>query len=131
MIAQSIETASQSKVIETDIPDGWSGFDIGPKTVEKYKQVLAGAKTIVWNGPVGLFEFKPFDQGTYELAKFISTLQATKIIGGGDTAAAVRQFGFDKQMSHVSTGGGASLEFLEGTLLPGVTALANKTTVSK
>ncbi|MBU3758989.1 MAG: phosphoglycerate kinase [Candidatus Omnitrophica bacterium] len=131
VIAQSIETASQSKVIETDIPDGWSGFDIGPKTVEKYKQVLAGAKTIVWNGPVGLFEFKPFDQGTYELAKFISTLQATKIIGGGDTAAAVRQFGFDKQMSHVSTGGGASLEFLEGTLLPGVTALANKTTVSK
>lgn len=131
VIAQSIDTAAQSKVIDTEIPDGWSGFDIGPKTVENYKQVLASAKTIVWNGPVGLFEFKPFDKGTYELAKFISTLNATKIIGGGDTAAAVRQFGFDKQMSHVSTGGGASLEFLEGTQLPGVTALAQKSSVSK
>lgn len=131
VVATSIETAAQSKVIDTEIPDGWSGFDIGPKTVEKYKKVLAGAKTIVWNGPVGLFEIKPFDKGTYELAKFVAGLSATKIIGGGDTAAAVRQFGFDSQMSHVSTGGGASLEFLEGTQLPGVVALANKSTVSK
>ncbi len=131
VIAPSIDEASKAKVIDTEIPDGWSGFDIGPKTVERYKAILANAKTIVWNGPVGLFEVKPFDEGTKALAKFIAGLKATKIIGGGDTAAAVRAFGLDTQMSHVSTGGGASLEFLEGTQLPGVTALAEKAGAAK
>ncbi len=131
VIAPSIDEASKAKVIDTAIPDGWSGFDIGPKTVERYKAILAKAKTIVWNGPVGLFEVKPFDEGTRALAKFIAGLNATKIIGGGDTAAAVRAFGLDTQMSHVSTGGGASLEFLEGTQLPGVTALCEKAGAAK
>ncbi|HTL48458.1 MAG TPA: phosphoglycerate kinase [Verrucomicrobiae bacterium] len=131
VIAPGIDRASEAKVTESDIPDGWSGFDIGPKTVESYKQILSKAKTIVWNGPVGLFEVKPFDKGTLELAKFIAGLKATKIIGGGDTAAAVRQFGLDDKMSHVSTGGGASLEFLEGTVLPGIAVLQEKKLAGK
>lgn len=126
VIAESIEKAGESKVVETGIPDGWSGFDIGPKTVRQYQELLAKAKTIIWNGPVGLFEVSPFDKGTRDLAEFIAGLPATKIIGGGDTAAAVKIFGLEDRMTHVSTGGGASLEFLEGTLLPGIAALADK-----
>ena len=124
VIAPSIERAAEAKVIDTDIPDGWSGFDIGPKTVENFKGILAKAKTVIWNGPVGLFEVEAFSKGTRDLAAYLAGLSGmTKIIGGGDTAAAVRQFHLDDKMSHVSTGGGASLEFLEGTTLPGIAAL--------
>ena len=123
LIAPSIERAAEAKVVTGDIPDGWAGFDIGPQSVESFKKILSKAKTIVWNGPVGLFEVEQFRNGTRQLAEYIAGLDATKIIGGGDTAAAVRLFGLDKKMSHVSTGGGASLEFLEGSVLPGVAAL--------
>lgn len=126
VIAQKMEKGAPTKTITTDIPDGWSGFDIGPQTVEKFKEILKSAKTIVWNGPLGVFEIPPFEQGTLQIAKFISGLKATTIIGGGDTAAAIKIFGLEDKMSHVSTGGGASLEFLEGTTLPGVAALRDK-----
>lgn len=126
VIAQKFEKNAESKIIETDIPEGWMGLDIGPKSVDNFKQVLSTAKTIVWNGPVGVFEMPPFDRGTKALAEYVSTLKATTIIGGGDTAAAVKLFGLEDKMSHVSTGGGASLEYLEGTILPGVAALQNR-----
>lgn len=129
VIAEKMEKNVATKVVDGDIPDGWSGFDIGPKSIQNFKDILSKAKTIVWNGPLGLFEVPPFDKGTREIANFLANLQgATTIIGGGDTAAAVVQFGLETKMSHVSTGGGASLEFLEGTTLPGVAALLDKKT---
>ncbi|MCX6066540.1 MAG: phosphoglycerate kinase [Chloroflexi bacterium] len=107
-------------------PAGWRMLDVGPKTVELYKQTLSGAKLIVWNGPVGVFEMPKFAEGTFALAKLLAESGATTVIGGGDSASAVKKAGVAKQMTHVSTGGGASLEFLEGKELPGVAALNNK-----
>ena len=112
-----------------DTPDGWMGLDIGPKTIETYKQKIAGAKTIVWNGPMGVFEMPAFAKGTLAIAKAVAdatTAGATSIIGGGDSVAAVHQSGVADKISHISTGGGASLEFLGGRKLPGVEALTNK-----
>jgi len=112
-----------------DTPDGWMGLDIGPKTIETYKQKIAGAKTIVWNGPMGVFEMPAFAKGTLAIAKAVAdatTAGATSIIGGGDSVAAVHQSGAADKISHISTGGGASLEFLGGRKLPGVEALTNK-----
>jgi phosphoglycerate kinase len=110
-------------------PDGWMGLDIGPKTIETYKQKIAGAKTIVWNGPMGVFEMPAFAKGTLEIARAVAestTCGATSIVGGGDSVAAVHQSGVADKISHISTGGGASLEFLGGRKLPGVEALTNK-----
>jgi phosphoglycerate kinase len=97
-----------------EIPDGWEGLDIGPKTADRYCELLRDAKTVVWNGPMGVFELPPFDEGTKRVAKAIAESDATSIIGGGDSAAAIEQLGFADQVSHVSTGGGASLSMLEG-----------------
>jgi phosphoglycerate kinase len=109
------------------IEDGWCGVDIGPKTIAAYSKEIAGAKTIVWNGPMGIFEIPEFSKGTFEVAKAVAGNKgATSIIGGGDSAKAVKKAGVDKQVTFVSTGGGASLEFLEGRELPGVAALTNK-----
>ena len=117
----------QGRKIATDIPDGWEGVDIGPKSREKFKEILKTAKTVVWNGPMGVFEIDAFAEGTKEIAKCLSVLKgATTIIGGGDSAAAVSKFGLDDKMTHISTGGGASLEFLEGKELPGIVALTAK-----
>jgi phosphoglycerate kinase len=110
-------------------PDGWMGLDIGPKTIDTYRQKIADAKTIVWNGPMGVFEMPAFAKGTLEIAKAVAeatTGGATSIIGGGDSVAAVHQSGMAEKISHISTGGGASLEFLGGRKLPGVEALTNK-----
>ena len=110
-------------------PDGWMGLDIGPKTIETYRQKIAGAKTIVWNGPMGVFEMPAFAKGTLEVAKAVAAATssgATSIVGGGDSVAAVHQSGVADKISHISTGGGASLEFLGGRNLPGVEALTNK-----
>jgi phosphoglycerate kinase len=105
---------SKQVVSSGQIPDGWQGLDIGPATAKKYAEMLTRAKTVVWNGPMGVFEMPPFDEGTKAVAQAIADSQATSIIGGGDSAAAIEQLGFADRVSHVSTGGGASLSMLEG-----------------
>jgi phosphoglycerate kinase len=127
VIADKFEAEANSKVVDVDkIPAGWRMMDVGPKTLEAYKKALAGAKLVVWNGPVGVFEMPKFAEGTFALAKLLAESGATTVIGGGDSASAVKKAGVAKQMTHVSTGGGASLEFLEGKELPGVAALLDK-----
>jgi len=119
--------AKETRKIVDDIPDDWQALDIGPKTVDGFKEVLSTAKTIIWNGPVGVFEIDEYGEGTKVIAEYLATLSdATTIIGGGDSAAAVAKFGVAHAMSHISTGGGASLEYLEGKVLPGIAALSNK-----
>ena len=122
------DTATQTVSVSAT-PDGWMGLDIGPKTIEAYRQKIAPAKTIVWNGPMGVFEMPAFAKGTLEIAKAVAAATgagATSIVGGGDSVAAVHQSGLADKISHISTGGGASLEFLAGRKLPGVEALTNK-----
>ena len=117
---------TERKVVDV-IDAGCSGFDIGPKTIALYKAALEGAKTVVWNGPMGVFEFSNFAEGTLEVCRAVADLQdATTVIGGGDSVNAVKRLGFADKMTHISTGGGASLEFLEGKELPGVAAADNK-----
>ena len=106
-----------------EIPDGWEGLDIGPETVKLYCDAVSGAGTVIWNGPMGVFEFPAFAKGTEAMAEALSKTSAITVIGGGDSAAAVEQLGYADKMSHISTGGGASLEFLEGKELPGVACL--------
>jgi len=120
------ETAKEAD----EIPDGWEAIDIGPKTLARFKEVLSKAKTVIWNGPVGVFEIEPYANGTKEIAAYLSSLKgATTIVGGGDTAAAVAKFNCEEGISHISTGGGASLELLEGKELPGIASLNDKETV--
>ena len=126
-IGKEFKPDTESKTVAwTEIPDGWEGFDIGEKTIKMYEEELKKAKTVVWNGPVGLFEFDQFAIGTNAIAKALSQLDATTIIGGGDSAAAVKKAGLEDKMTHISTGGGASLEFLEGKKLPGIESLMDK-----
>ncbi len=127
VIADKFAEDANTQVVDVDkIPAGWRMMDVGPKTLELYKRALDGAKLIVWNGPVGVFEMPKFAEGTFALAKMLAESGATTVIGGGDSASAVKKAGVSKQMTHVSTGGGASLEFLEGKELPGVAALMDK-----
>src|SRR4026209_1853587 len=127
VIADKFEAEANTQTVDVDkIPAGWRMMDVGPKTLELYKQALKGARLIVWNGPVGVFEMPKFAEGTFALAKMLAESGATTVIGGGDSASAVKKAGLAKQMTHVSTGGGASLEFLEGKELPGVAALMDK-----
>ena len=126
-IGKEFKPDTESKTVAwTDIPDEWEGFDIGEKTIEMFSNELKTAKTVIWNGPVGLFEFDQFAIGTNSIAKVLSEIDATTIIGGGDSAAAVKKAGLQDKMTHISTGGGASLEFLEGKKLPGIECLMGK-----
>ena len=127
VVADRFDAEATSKVVDADqVPAGWRVLDIGPKTIAAFGDVIKGAKLIVWNGPMGVFEFPRFAEGTFAIARLLAESGATTVIGGGDSASAVKKAGVAKQMTHVSTGGGASLEFLEGKELPGVAALADR-----
>ncbi|OON96345.1 MAG: phosphoglycerate kinase [Epulopiscium sp. Nele67-Bin005] len=126
VIGKEFSNDTEFKTVET-IEAGWSGFDIGPKSIETFKKALEGAKTVVWNGPMGVFEFENFAKGTLDVGMSVAELEgATTIVGGGDSVNAVKRLGIADKMTHISTGGGASLEFLEGKELPGVAAADNK-----
>ena len=126
-VGKEFKPDTESKTVAwTEIPEGWEGFDIGEKTIEMFENELKTAKTVVWNGPLGLFEFDQFAIGTNAIAHALAELDATTIIGGGDSAAAVEKAGLADRMTHISTGGGASLEFLEGKKLPGIECLQDK-----
>ncbi|MCI8441541.1 MAG: phosphoglycerate kinase [Provencibacterium sp.] len=127
LVGNAFKEDCERKVVDSDeIPDGWMGMDIGPKTRELFCGAVKGAGTVIWNGPMGVFEFAPFAEGTLDVARAVADCGAISIIGGGDSVAAVTKLGFADKMSHISTGGGASLEFLEGKELPGIACLNNK-----
>jgi phosphoglycerate kinase len=127
IVADAFSAEANHKVVQADqIEPGWRMLDIGPRTVELFQSKLAGAKTVVWNGPMGVFELSPFAKGTAAIASMLADSDAVTIIGGGDSVAAIQQAGLADKMSHISTGGGASLEMLEGKVLPGLAALDDK-----
>ncbi len=127
-LGKEFSNDTESMIVKsTEIPDEWEGLDIGPETIELYKKELQNAKTVLWNGPIGVFELDKFAVGTMEIAKFLANLDdCTTIIGGGDSVAAVAKAGLSDKMTHISTGGGASLEFIEGKALPGIECIENK-----
>ena len=123
----SFSEKAKTKVLSaSEFKSPWMALDIGPKTIELYVETLKKMKTVVWNGPMGVFEMKPFAKGTFAIAEAMADLDATTVIGGGESASVVDQLGIEDKFSHVSTGGGASLEMLEGMVLPGVAVLADK-----
>ena len=124
VVAQKAEEGSTATTVSGEIPQGKTGLDIGPETVKAFSKEIAKAKTVFWNGPLGMFEIKPFDAGTMAMAKALSESSALTVVGGGDSVAAVKRSGVAEAITHISTGGGASLEFLEGKTLPGLAALA-------
>ncbi len=127
VVADRFDADADHKVVKsTDIPAGWQGMDIGPETVKLFAKTIEAAKTVIWNGPMGVFEFPAFAEGTKQVAAACAECEGTTIIGGGDSASAVKKLGFASRMTHISTGGGASLEFLEGKVLPGVAVLNDK-----
>ena len=126
LIADKVDAISNTRVVTDVVPQGWIAVDIGPKTVDEFKKELGNAKMIIWNGPLGVFEITKFSRGTEDIARFIAGLKTISIIGGGDTASAITKFGLEHAMSHISTGGGASLEYMEGKVLPGIAALNDK-----
>ncbi len=127
VIADRFDAEAESKVVPVGpVPEGWRVLDIGPQTVEAYSKVIAGAGTVVWNGPMGVFEFPRFAQGTFGIARAVAESGAVSIIGGGESVQAINQSGLADKITHISTGGGASLEMLEGLVLPGVAALLDK-----
>lgn len=127
VVADKFDNDANTKVVEGDIDDGWMALDIGPKSIKEFENVLKDAKTVVWNGPMGVFEKPNFAKGTLEVGKFLGTLaDATTIVGGGDSTAAVKQLGVASKLTHISTGGGASLTYLEGKVLPGIAAISEK-----
>jgi len=127
VIAEAFDNDAKTQVVApNEVPSGWQVLDIGPKTVATFESALKGAKTVTWNGPLGVFEMPTFAAGTFDVARLLAEIDGTTIVGGGESAAAVQQAGLAEQMDHVSTGGGASLQFLEGKTLPGVAALDDR-----
>lgn len=127
VVAEKFDNDVPNQVVEGDIPDGYMALDVGPKSVALFEDVLKDAKTVVWNGPMGVFEMSNYAKGTLEVGKFLGELSdATTIVGGGDSTAAVQQLGVADKLTHISTGGGASLEYLEGKTLPGIAAVSDK-----
>ena len=124
VVGDSFSATANSQIVPyTAMPEGWEGLDIGPKTIEKFEKIIASAGTVIWNGPVGVFEMDKFATGTNAIAKALAESNAISIIGGGDSAAAIKKVGLEDKIDHISTGGGASLELLEGKVLPGIAAL--------
>ncbi len=126
LLARKLEPSAETMIADGEIPAGWLGVDIGPKSIDTYVSKIQEAKTVFWNGPVGIFEMEPFAQGSKAIAQALAASTATTVVGGGDTATAVEAFGLVDEMTHVSTGGGAALELLEGKELPGIAALPDK-----
>src|SRR3989338_1546398 len=126
LIADKVDAVSNTRVVTDVVPLGWMAVDVGPRTVDEFKKELRNAKMIIWNGPLGVFEITKFSRGTEDVARFIAGLKTISIIGGGDTASAIAKLGLGHAMTHISTGGGASLEYMEGKVLPGVAALNDK-----
>jgi phosphoglycerate kinase len=127
VLADKFDAEAQSKTVPTgNVPDGWRMLDIGPKSVEAFGKLIQNAGTVVWNGPMGVFEFPRFAEGTYGVAKAVAASKAVSVVGGGDSVAAIQQSGLAAKITHISTGGGASLEMLEGLVLPGLAALEDK-----
>jgi phosphoglycerate kinase len=132
IIAQSVTAAATTRTVaEEGIPSGWMGLDIGPRSVARFRQVIASAQTVVWNGPMGVFELEPFRQGTLEIARAVADCPGTTVVGGGDTIAALALTDCGDAITHISTGGGASLEFLEGKILPGIACLTERQALSR
>jgi phosphoglycerate kinase len=127
LIADKFDNSANRKVMPVGpVPDGWAIMDIGPETIAAYAKALKGAGTVVWNGPMGVFEMPNFADGTFGVAKAVAESGAVSIVGGGDSVSAINQSGLSEKITHISTGGGASLEMLEGLVLPGVAALQDK-----
>jgi phosphoglycerate kinase len=126
LVATAPEASAETKVVEDEIPDGWCGVDIGPKTIKLYGDVIASAATVVWNGPMGKFEDEPFRAGTLGVAQAMADANAVTIVGGGESAEAVQKFGFKDKMTHVSTGGGAFLEYVEGKPFEALSVVVDK-----
>jgi phosphoglycerate kinase len=124
LVADAFDANAEQRVVSVDqVPPKWRIMDIGPKTIEEFRKRLQSAKTVIWNGPLGVTEMEPFAEGTREIARVLAELDAVTVVGGGDSAAAVNRSGLADRMTHVSTGGGAFLEFMEGKELPGVAVL--------